>query len=229
MLFSGIIAYTWWLIRTGRNEGEEVLDEYADAVEELEVEVIDRPMPVQVGLVVLGLVILVAGSQFLVGSATDIATEIGVSDLVIGLTVVAVGTSLPELTTSFLASYRGQRDIAVGNVVGSNLFNLMCVLGLTGLVAPDPVPVADSSTVVLLPIVWKGFRIQRWEGLVLAAFYVVYVTFLILDSGDSQAVDVVGPIALVVTPLVLLGFTLAALQARRQRESPTSTDTSRRR
>lgn len=240
MLFSGIIAYTWWLIRTGRNEGEEVLDEYADAVEELEVEVIDRPMPVQVGLVVLGLVILVAGSQFLVGSATDIATEIGVSDLVIGLTVVAVGTSLPELATSFLASYRGQRDIAVGNVVGSNLFNLMCVLGLTGLVAPDPVPVADSSlrvdfpvmlaaTVVLLPIVWKGFRIQRWEGLVLAAFYVVYVTFLILDSGDSQAVDVVGPIALVVTPLVLLGFTLAALQARRQRESPTSTDTSRRR
>ena len=176
-----------------------------------------------------GLVILVAGSQFLVGSATDIATEIGVSDLVIGLTVVAVGTSLPELATSFLASYRGQRDIAVGNVVGSNLFNLMCVLGLTGLVAPDPVPVADSSTVVLLPIVWKGFRIQRWEGLVLAAFYVVYVTFLILDSGDSQAVDVVGPIALVVTPLVLLGFTLAALQARRQRESPTSTDTSRRR
>lgn len=229
MLFSGIIAYTWWLIRTGRNEGEEVLDEYADAVEELEVEVIDRPMPVQVGLVVLGLVILVAGSQFLVGSATDIATEIGVSDLVIGLTVVAVGTSLPELATSFLASYRGQRDIAVGNVVGSNLFNLMCVLGLTGLVAPDPVPVADSSTVVLLPIVWKGFRIQRWEGLVLAAFSVVYVTFLILDSGDSQAVDVVGPIALVVTPLVLLGFTLAALQARRQRESPTSTDTSRRR
>jgi cation:H+ antiporter len=229
VLFSGIIAYTWWLIRTGRNEGEEVLDEYADAVEELEVEVIDRPMPVQVGLVVLGLVILVAGSQFLVGSATDIATEIGVSDLVIGLTVVAVGTSLPELATSFLASYRGQRDIAVGNVVGSNLFNLMCVLGLTGLVAPDPVPVADSSTVVLLPIVWKGFRIQRWEGLVLAAFYVVYVTFLILDSGDSQAVDVVGPIALVVTPLVLLGFTLAALQARRQRESPTSTDTSRRR
>lgn len=240
VLFSGIIAYTWWLIRTGRNEGEEVLDEYADAVEELEVEVIDKPMPVQVGLVVLGLVILVAGSQFLVGSATDIATEIGVSDLVIGLTVVAVGTSLPELATSFLASYRGQRDIAVGNVVGSNLFNLMCVLGLTGLVAPDPVPVADSSlrvdfpvmlaaTVVLLPIVWKGFRIQRWEGLVLAAFYVVYVTFLILDSGDSQAVDVVGPIALVVTPLVLLGFTLAALQARRQRESPTSTDTSRRR
>lgn len=240
VLFAGIVAYTWWLIRTGRNEGEEVLDEYADAVEELEVEVIDKPMPVQVGLVVLGLVILVAGSQFLVGSATDIAAELGVSDLVIGLTVVAVGTSLPELATSFLASYRGQRDIAVGNVVGSNLFNLMCVLGLTGLVAPDPVPVADSSlrvdfpvmlaaTVVLLPIVWKGFRIQRWEGLVLAAFYALYVTFLILDSGDSQAVDVVGPIALVVTPLVLLGFTLAAVQARRQRESPTSTDTSRRR
>lgn len=236
VLFAGIIAYTWWLIRTGRNERREVLDDHADAVDGVEVEVIDKPLPVQVGVVVLGLAILVAGSQFLVGSATDIAADLGVSDLVIGLTVVAVGTSLPELATSLLASYRGQRDIAVGNVVGSNLFNLMCVLGLTGLVSPDAVPVADTSlqvdfpvvlaaTVVLLPIVWKGFQIQRWEGLVLIAFYALYVTFLILDSGDSEAVGVVGPIALVVAPLVLLGFTLAAVQARRQPASTMSPPT----
>lgn len=228
VLFAGIVAYTWWLIRAARNERAEVLDEYDEAVDELEVEVVDKPLPVQVGLVVVGLVILVAGSQLLVASATDIAEDLGVSDLVIGLTVVAVGTSLPELATSFLASFRGQRDIAVGNVVGSNLFNLMCVLGLTGIVTPDPIPVADSSlqvdfpvmvaaTIVLVPIIWKGFEIRRWEGLVLMAFYAVYVTFLILDAGESEAVDVVGPLALVVTPLVLLGFTLAALQARRRR------------
>ena len=240
LLFAGIIAYTSWLIRAGRDEGKEVLDEYADAVDELEVEVIDRPLPVQVGLVVVGLAILVAGSQLLVGSATDIAADLGVSDLVIGLTVVAVGTSLPELATSLLASYRGQRDIAVGNVVGSCLFNLLCVLGLTGLVAPDPVPVADSSlqvdlpvmlaaTVVLLPIVWKGARIERWEGLVLMASYALYVTFLILDAGDNEAVDVVRPLALVVAPLMLLGFTLAAVQARRERDSPTSSASSPRR
>jgi cation:H+ antiporter len=226
LLFAGIVAYTGWLIRSARNERDEVLEEYDEAVEELEVEVVDQPLPVQVGLVLVGLVVLVAGSQLLVGSATDIAEDLGVSDLVIGLTVVAVGTSLPELATSLLAALRGQRDIAVGNVVGSNLFNLLCVLGLTGIVSPSPIPVADSSlqvdfpvmlaaTVVLVPIIWKGFVIQRWEGLVLMAFYALYVTFLVLDAGDSEAVDVVGPLALVVTPLVVLGFTLAGLQARR--------------
>ena len=227
VLFAGILAYTWWLIRSGRDEGADVLEEYDDAIEDLEVEIVDRPLPLQVGLVLAGLGVLVAGSQFLVGSATDIAEDLGVSDLVIGLTVVAVGTSLPELATSLLASLRGQRDIAVGNVVGSCLFNLMCVLGLTGIVSPDPVPVADSSlqvdfpvmlaaTIVLVPIIWKGFVIRRWEGLVLVGFYGLYVTFLILDAGDSGAVDVVRPVALIVAPLVLLGFTLAAVQARKQ-------------
>jgi len=231
VLFAGIVAYTWWLIRTSRREGREVLEEYDEAVEELEVEVVDKPLPVQIGLVVLGLVILVAGSQLLVGSATDIAEDLGVSDLVIGLTVVAVGTSLPELATSFLASYRGQRDIAVGNVVGSNLFNVMCVLGLTGIVSPDPVPVTDASlrvdfpvmlaaTVVLVPIIWKGFAIKRWEGLVLMGFYALYVTFLILDSNDSGSVDAVRQLALVVAPLTILGFSLAALQARRAHAAP---------
>lgn len=236
VLFAGIVAYTAWLIRAGRNERADVLAEYDEAVDELEVEVVDKPLPIQVGLVLVGLGVLVAGSQLLVGSATDIAEDLGVSDLVIGLTVVAVGTSLPELATSFLASFRGQRDIAVGNVVGSNLFNLMCVLGLTGIVSPDPVPVADSSlqvdipvmlaaTIVLLPIIWKGFEIRRWEGLVLVGFYALYVTFLILDAGDSGSVDVVRQVALVVAPLVLLGFTLAAVQHHRQRvDRPVATD-----
>jgi cation:H+ antiporter len=225
-LFAGVVAYTWWLVRAGRNEGADVLEEYDEAVDELEVEIVDKPWPVQAALVLIGVGVLIAGSQLLVTSATDIAEELGVSDLVIGLTVVAVGTSLPELATSFLAALRGQRDIAVGNVVGSNLFNLLCVLGLTGLVSSDPIPVADSSlqvdfpvmlaaTVVLLPIIWKGFEIRRWEGLVLCAFYVLYVTFLVLDAGDNRAVDVVVPIALVAAPLAMLGFSLAALQARR--------------
>jgi cation:H+ antiporter len=225
ILFAGIVAYTWWLARAGRKERADVLEEYDEAVEELEVEVIDKPLPVQVALVVFGLVVLVAGSQFLVGSATDIAEDLGVSDLVIGLTVVAVGTSLPELATSFLASLRGQRDIAVGNVIGSNLFNLMCVLGLTGVVSPDPVPVAESSlrvdfpvmlaaTLVLVPIIWKGFEIRRSEGLLLMASYAVYVTYLVLDAGDNDAVDVIRVGALIVVPVVLLGFTVTALRAR---------------
>ena len=225
ILFIGIVAYTWWLIRAGRNERAEVLEEYDEAVESLEVEVIDKPLPVQVGLVVAGLAVLIVGSQLLVASATDIAEDLGVSDLVIGLTVVAIGTSLPELATSFLASLRGQRDIAVGNVVGSNLFNLMCVLGLTGVVSPDPVPVSDVSlrvdfpvmlaaTVVLLPIIWKGFEIRRSEGLVLMAFYGLYVAYLVLDSSDSGAVDAVRLAGLVLAPLVLGGFTVAAMRSR---------------
>jgi cation:H+ antiporter len=228
ILFAGIVGYTGWLVRSALNDRPEVMEEYDEAVEALEVDVIDQPLPVQAGLVVVGLAVLVAGSQLLVGSATDIAEHLGVSDLVIGLTVVAIGTSLPELATSLLAAFRGQRDIAVGNVVGSNLFNLLCVLGLAGVVLPDPIPVADSSiqvdlpvmvaaTIVLVPIIWKGFEIRRWEGAVLVAFYALYVTFLVLDAGDSGAVDVVRPLALVAAPLVLLGFTLAAIQAHRQR------------
>ncbi|MFP5577172.1 MAG: calcium/sodium antiporter [Acidimicrobiia bacterium] len=227
VLFAGIIAYTTWLIRVARNERADVLEEYDEAVEELEVDVVDRPLPVQVALLLVGLGVLVVGSQLLVGSATDIAEDLGVSDLVIGLTVVAIGTSLPELATSLMAAIRGQRDIAVGNVVGSNLFNLLCVLGATGIVSPDPIPVADSSlqvdfpvvlgaTVVLVPIVWKGFRIERWEGAVLMASYAVYVLFLVLDANDSGAVNVIGPAALVVAPLVFLGFSVAGVQGWQQ-------------
>lgn len=227
ILFAGIVAYTTWLIRVARNEGPEVLDEYDDAVEELEVDVVDKPLPIQVALLVVGLGVLVVGSQLLVGSATDIAEDLGVSDLVIGLTVVAIGTSLPELATSLMAAIRGQRDIAVGNVVGSNLFNLLCVLGASGIVSPDPIPVSDSSlqvdfpvvlaaTVVLVPIVWKGFRIERWEGFVLVAFYALYVMFLVLDANDSDAVNVIGPAALVVAPLVFLGFSVAGVQGWQQ-------------
>jgi cation:H+ antiporter len=227
VLFVGIVAYTGWLIRAARDERADVLEEYDDAVDSLEVDVIDKPLAVQVSLVLAGLGVLIVGSQFLVTSATDIAEDLGVSDLVIGLTVVAVGTSLPELATSFLASLRGQRDIAVGNVIGSNLFNLMCVLGLTGVVSPDPVPVADSSlrvdypvmlaaTLVLVPIIWKGFEIRRGEGLILMAFYGLYVTYLVLDANDSGTADTIRLVVLVLTPLVFAAFAAAALRARRE-------------
>lgn len=228
LLFAGIVLYTGWLVREARTERDVgVLEQYDDAIEDLEVEVVDKPLPVQVGLVALGLAILVGGSQLLVGSATDIAEELGVSDLVIGLTVVAVGTSLPELATSLMAAIRGERDIAVGNVVGSNLFNLMSVLGLTGIVSPDPIPVSDASlridypvmlaaTIVLLPIVWRGFRIERWEGVVLIAAYLVYVAFLVLDASDHDATSTVGTFASIVAPLVILGFAVPGVQAWRR-------------
>ncbi len=224
LLFVGIIAYTGWLARSARQERGEVLEEYDEAVEVLEGAAVEKPLLVQAAYVVAGLVVLVVGSQLLVGSATDIAEELGVSDLVIGLTVVAIGTSLPELATSVLAALRGQRDIAVGNVVGSNLFNLMSVLGLTGIVSGDGIPVTDDSlridfpvmlaaTFVLVPIVWRGFKIERWEGALFIGFYALYVAFLVLDASDHSAAGALGTAALIVAPLVVLGFSVTGAQA----------------
>jgi cation:H+ antiporter len=228
VLFAGIVAYTGWLIRASRRgEDDVVVEEYQDVIDSIEGAVVEKPIIVQLGYVVVGLVTLVIGSQLLVNSATDIATELGVSDLVIGLTVVAIGTSLPEFATSMLAAFRGERDIAVGNVVGSNLFNLMCVLGLTGIVSSDGVTVSDASlrldfpvmlaaTIVLVPIFWNGFQIKRWEGFVLVAFYIAYVAYLIVDANDSDAADVIGPAALIVTPLVLMTFAVTGFQGWRR-------------
>ncbi len=231
VLFAGIVVYVGWLVRSATRERPEVLEEYDDAVEVLEAGVAEQSLPIQVGLVALGLGILVAGSQLLVTSATDIAEELGVSDLVIGLTVVAIGTSLPELATSVLAAIRGQRDIAVGNVVGSNLFNLLCVLGATGVVSSDGIPVGDDSlridfpvmlaaTAALLPVVWRGFRIERWEGAMFVAFYVAYVTFLVLEAADHGAASVVGVTSVVVVPLVLLALVVSPLVQARRRPVP---------
>lgn len=228
VLAAGIVAYTIWLIRGARRSTEpDVEVEYDESVEALEGAIVARPLPIQVLLVAVGLGLLVGGSQLLVGAATDIAEAVGLSDLVIGLTVVAIGTSLPELATSVLAALRGERDIAVGNVVGSNLFNLLLVLGATSAVSSDGIAVSDAAlrldlpvmlaaTFVLLPILWTGFEIRRWEGIVMVLFYVAYVTFLVLDASDHAAADVVGPAVLLVTPLVLLTFSVLGVQAWRR-------------
>ena len=228
LLFAGVIAYTGWLIRDSRKERSDIVEEYEESVEEIEEGVADRPVAVQLGYLLAGLVGLLIGSQLLVGSATDIAEALGVSDLIIGLTVVSVGTSLPELATSVMAAIRGQRDIAVGNVVGSNLFNLLSVLGLTGIVSGN-VPVSDASlaldlpvmlaaTVVLAPVFWNGFEIRRWEGVVFLAFYVLFVAYLVLDTSDHSATAVVGPAALLTTPLVLMTFGVLGYQGWRRHQ-----------
>ena len=149
--------------------------------------------------IALGLAGLVIGSNFLVEAAVSFATWLGVSQLVVGLTVVAVGTSLPELATSVMASIRGERDIAVGNVVGSNLFNLLCVLGLTGIVAPDGVSVSSSAiefdmpvmivvAIACLPIFFHGNSILRWEGWLFFGYFVLYVARTVLSVTDSSSV-----------------------------------------
>lgn len=151
-------------------------------------------------LVAAGVGLLVLGAGWLVGSATTLAISLGISDLVIGLTVVAIGTSLPELATSIIAAVQGQRDLAVGNVVGSNIFNIGSVLGLTAVITPGGVPVAESAivfdlpfmvavSVALLPVVFTGLAVARWEGAVFVAYYVAYTAYLFLDATDHDALD----------------------------------------
>jgi cation:H+ antiporter len=153
---------------------------------------------VSIALVVVGLALLVLGARWLVESSVVAARAFGVSELVIGLTIVSAGTSLPEVATSVVAALRGERDIAIGNVVGSNVFNLLGVLGAAAAVAPDGLPVAASvrafdlpvmlgATIVILPIAFTGRRIARLEGLLLLGAYVAYVVFLVLAAQQDAA------------------------------------------
>lgn len=146
-----------------------------------------------VGMIVLSLVVLVIGSQLLVKGAVALAQLLGVSELIISLTIVAAGTSLPELATSVVAAMRGQRDIAVGNVVGSNIYNIWAILGLSAILAPNGLPVPESAwtfdipvmvavAIACLPIFLTGHTIYRWEGVLFLACYLAYLAHLILSA-----------------------------------------------
>lgn len=199
-----------------------------------------RPLWLDALLVAGGVGMLVVGAGWLVDSATAIAGSLGISDLVIGLTVVAIGTSLPELATSVIAVRRGERDLAVGNVVGSNIFNIGSVLGLTAVISPDGVPVADAAiafdipfmvavAVAVLPIVYTGAAVARWEGALFLGYYVAYTGYLLLDSAEHDLLPQYSSVVLsFVVPLtvVTLGvLSLAELRrraSRRGRRAPTS-------
>ncbi|WP_147105814.1 calcium/sodium antiporter [Nesterenkonia populi] len=159
-----------------------------------------RSTTVDMLLVGIGVALLVGGAQLLVTAATDIAATLGVSDLIIGLTIVAIGTSLPELATSVIAAIRGERDMAVGNLVGSNIFNIGAVLGLTALVSPtevrvDPaaihfdMPVMLAAALVLIPLAFTSGAIVQWEGLLLFFMYVAYVVYLVLSASEHTALE----------------------------------------
>jgi cation:H+ antiporter len=181
------------------------------------------------GLIVIGLVLLVLGSQWLVSAAITIATAMGVSELVIGLTIVAAGTSMPEVATSITAALRGQRDIAVGNVVGSNLFNILAVLGLTAMVAPGGLPVSDAAinfdypvmiavAVACLPIFFVGYTIQRWEGSVFLAYYVAYTVYLVFDATDHDALPAFSTAMMMfVVPLTVITLAVVLWREMRRR------------
>jgi cation:H+ antiporter len=224
LLLAGGIAYSLLLVWMGKRKPD---DTVAAEVE---------PEPLRwgrdLGLILAGLATLVLGARWLVEGAVAIAQLFGMSELVIGLTVVAVGTSLPELATSILAAMRGQRDLAVGNIVGSCIFNLLLVLGATAAIAPGGIPVGSgvlgfdlpvmtAVALACLPIFFTGHCIARWEGALFLGYYVAYTAYLLLDSAGHDALPMfsLAMMAFVVplTVVTLLVVTLRSWRQRRQR------------
>jgi cation:H+ antiporter len=227
ILFLMIIAYTVFSVYMSRRESKAVQDEYAEAFGVPEAK--RSTLPINLLLVVAGLGALVLGSRWLIDSAITFAEVLGISDLVIGLTLVAAGTSMPEVATSIMASIKGERDIAIGNVVGSNIFNLMAVLGLSAAVSPVGVNVAPSAlavdipvmvaiAAVCLPIFFTGNRLSRWEGLLFLGYYVAYTVYLILAASQSAQFDLFKQVmlygAIPLTVLLLLVTTVRSIRAK---------------
>jgi cation:H+ antiporter len=179
----GIVIYTIANIKLAREEKNiEVKNEFKVGLK------IRHGVIVSVILIVCGLSLLVLGANLFVNSSIAIAKAIGVSDAIIGLTVVAFGTSLPELITATVASYKKESDIAVGNIVGSNIFNILGILGITALITS--LHVGDLNyfdfgvmlfvALILLPLSKTGFKISRQEGILLVIGYIVYIYYLLL-------------------------------------------------
>jgi len=224
LLVTILVAYTVFLIRQSRREtAADIREEYDEAIAG-EGWPIERHAWGQIVLVLGGIALLVLGSTWLVEAAVTFARWAGMSELVVGLTVVAVGTSLPEIATSILAAIRGQRDIAVGNVVGSNIFNILAVLGVAASVAPAELtvspamlafdlPVMVAVAVACLPIFFTGYLIARWEGALFLGYYLVYTAYLLMDASGDAATGGLGRV-MIWFVLPLTAITLVVLAGR---------------
>lgn len=233
VLFAGVLIYTVFLIRQSRRATQQAAQANSSPEGQPTQHLHAPPRALllpNLGLVVVGLIMLVIGARWLVNAAVTFAQAMGISELVIGLTIVAVGTSLPEVATSVIAAVRGERDIAVGNVVGSNIFNLLAVLGLTSLIAPAGIPVPTTALVfdlpvmtlvaiACLPIFFTGYRIARWEGFIFLGYYVAYIAYLVLQGAQSDSLVIFRQMLIYfAAPLTLI--TLAVTLYREFRRPP---------
>ncbi len=227
VLCVGLASYLVFLIYISKKESAAVVKEYSA---EFSVQGDSKnKWLLNVVLVVVGLALLVMGSKWLVDSATEIARYFGVSDLIIGLTIIAAGTSMPEVVTSVVASLRGERDIAVGNIVGSNLFNILGVLGISSLIAPAGVEVSKSIisfdlpimiavAFACLPLFFTGGKVSRPEGLLLLGYYIAYTVYLLLATTHHAALPIFSAAMLYfVVPLTVITLSIVTIFALRNR------------
>jgi cation:H+ antiporter len=188
ILFGAFVAFMLYLLKCSKDEPAVVQAEFAEENPKA-----NRNLGWTIGLIVVGLLGLMGGAHISVGAAVTLAKMWGMSELVIGLTIVAVGTSLPELASGVMAAYRGHADIAIGNVLGSNIYNVLCVLGITSIITPLPttaptlmwldIPVMILFAVALVPMMLRGLRISRGDGALLLGGYAAYVGFLLHRAG----------------------------------------------
>jgi cation:H+ antiporter len=224
LLLALLIAYTVFVVRQSRLETQSAKAEYENEVKPAAPGSWDATWPAQLGLIAAGLAGLVLGADWLVTASVAFARALGVSDVVIGLTIVAAGTSMPEIATSVTAAFKGERDIAVGNVVGSNIFNIFGCLGLAGLAAGDAGLVVAPSllafdlwvmiavAVACLPIFLTGREIARWEGGVFVAYYAAYAGYLILAAQEHDALEAYsGVMTGFVVPLTVITLVVVLL------------------
>jgi len=179
VLLAGIVTYTWMSVVLGRREGNDVKSDISTPS-------VSQHWGIDVAFIAAGLGVLVLGSRLLVDHSVELAKTLGVSEAVIGLTIVAAGTSMPELATSVVAAARKQPDIAIGNIIGSNIFNILAILGLASIISPLHAPgisrldygVMIVFTVLLIPLLYTGRLLHRLEGTTLLALYGVYLFIL---------------------------------------------------
>ncbi len=223
VLFSLAIFYTIFSVLKSRKETK-----LAAANEEEQAP--QSPWFVNVGWIAIGLVALIFGSKWLVDGAVEIARFVGVDELIIGLTIVAAGTSLPEVATSIVAAFKGERDIAVGNVIGSNIFNILTVLGVSSIVSPNgisvslaamnfDIPIMIAVAAVCLPVFFATYEIGRLVGSLFFFSYVIYVVYLIMGAKENPMLSTLhGVIIYALIPLAVLGLLiLTAKGVRRMR------------
>lgn len=216
VLAGGLVAYVIVQIRLAKRGDVDVDVEEARG---------PKTLWMQLLFIAGGVALLVAGSNAFVTAAVAAARALGVSDLVAGLTIVALGTSAPEIATSVVATIRGERDIAVGNVVGSNIFNIFSVLGVTAAVSPGGVPAPRQAlvfdtpymvavAVACLPLFFSGYKLGRWKGWLFLTFYAAYTAYLVLDATDHHAKEDYSRVAFgFVAPLVGLTLVLLLIRA----------------
>lgn len=215
VLLFGVLAYLLILFRFSK---EEVLEEEISSLPK------SRAWIYLLG----GLTGLVIGSQWLVMGAESAAISLGVNKLVVGLTIVAIGTSAPELITTIVAIRKGEQDLAIGNAVGSNILNLLLVLATTAIVSPTGIAVGEGAlgfdlpvmivvAAVLFPIFFRDYRIFRWEGVLFLLSYAAYVTLVVLEAKEHAALNALSTLLSIAAPLVLILIVTLALNGWRKR------------